>query len=118
MTPQESIQPINSSHESGRAEMASFPQRAQNDHAALAAKEVAGAKDKAAAREKQAAQETAKTATHAGSPWNIRMRFEVEPETQQVTVYIINRQSHEVIRTIPADELEKMQQGELLELFI
>lgn len=117
MTPQESIQPINGSYDQpGRAEMASLPQRAQYDHAAPTARERAGS-EKAAA-EKTPAQETKASTSASQSPWNIRMRFEVEPETKQVTVFIINRQSHEVIRTIPAEELEKMQQGDLLELFI
>jgi uncharacterized FlaG/YvyC family protein len=35
-----------------------------------------------------------------------------------VTVFIIDKQSQKVIRTIPSDQLEKMQQGDLLELFV
>jgi hypothetical protein len=105
MTPQESIQPINDrrvndhSYEPGRPEMGIL-QRAGGEHPAPGARE-------------------AKASTAAGeSPWNIRMRFEIEPETQRVTVFIIDKQSQKVLRTIPPEKLETMQQGDLLELFI
>jgi uncharacterized FlaG/YvyC family protein len=118
MTPQESIQPVNNSYEPGRAEMAILPQRAQAESPAPVAKEKSIGNEKPAANEKLGAHEAKVSSAAGGSPWNIRMRFEVEPETQQVTVFIIDKQSQKVIRTIPADQLEKMQQGDLLELFI
>lgn len=118
MTPQESIQPIGGAYEPGRPEMGAMPQqRVQADNLALAAKDKPQGSEKPVAQDKAAAE--AKVSSAAGqSPWNIRMRFEVEPETKQVTVFIIDKQSQKVIRTIPADELEKMQQGDLLELFV
>ena len=102
MTSQETIQPVNSSYEPGRIEMAALAQRAAAD------KETAAPREKPAAEAKAAA---------GDSPWNIRMRFEVEPETQRVTVFIIDKTSQKVIRTIPPEKLETMQQGDLLELF-
>jgi uncharacterized FlaG/YvyC family protein len=116
MSPQESIQPVSSSYEPGRPEMGAMPLRAQAENPAPAAIERPTSKEKNTGKDKPA--ET-KVSTAAGaSPWNIRMRFEVEPETKQVTVFIIDKQSQKVIRTIPADQLEKMQQGDLLELFV
>jgi uncharacterized FlaG/YvyC family protein len=48
---------------------------------------------------------------------DIRLRFQVDPKTNDVTVFLINRETHNVVRTIPAQELKDMPQGRLFEFF-
>jgi uncharacterized FlaG/YvyC family protein len=40
----------------------------------------------------------------------------VNEETKQVTVYVVDRESKRVIRSIPPDELNNLQAGDLVEL--
>ncbi len=47
---------------------------------------------------------------------NISIHFNVDDETNRLVVVVTERNSGRVIRTIPADELEKMQAGDLLKL--
>ncbi len=47
---------------------------------------------------------------------DVKMRFVIDPQSQQVTVLIFDKASQKVLRTIPADEMSKMQEGELVNL--
>ncbi len=49
---------------------------------------------------------------------NISIHFNVDDETNRLIVVVTERASGRVIRTIPANELEKMQAGELLKLAV
>lgn len=45
------------------------------------------------------------------------LEFQVDETTNDVTVYILDRNSHEVVRTIPPEELTNLNPGDLLQLF-
>ena len=47
---------------------------------------------------------------------NVSIHFQVNNETQELTVFVIDRASQRVIRSIPASELNKLQAGDLLKL--
>ncbi len=47
---------------------------------------------------------------------DIQLKFQVNDETKQVTVYVVDRESKRVIRSIPPDELNNLQAGDLVEL--
>jgi uncharacterized FlaG/YvyC family protein len=44
------------------------------------------------------------------------LRFKVDENTNDVTVYVLDRSSRQVLRTIPADQMKKLQSGDLLDL--
>ena len=48
---------------------------------------------------------------------NVQLKFKVDAETNDVTILILDRQSHRVIRTIPSEEILKLKEGDLVELF-
>ena len=52
----------------------------------------------------------------ANSLENISLHFRVDEETNNVTIFLVDRKSHKVLRSIPAAELQKMQIGDLLKL--
>jgi uncharacterized FlaG/YvyC family protein len=68
---------------------------------------------------KDAAQETSSFSNNAVGKGlsNIYLRFRIDPETNDVTLFVLDRAAKEVVRTIPADELAKLGPGELFELF-
>jgi len=39
---------------------------------------------------------------------DVRLRYQVDPETQKIVVMLVDRQSNEVIRTIPPEELQQL----------
>ena len=47
---------------------------------------------------------------------NISIHFRLDDETSSVTIFLVDRKSHKVLRSIPAGELQKMQIGDLLKL--
>lgn len=47
---------------------------------------------------------------------DVFLRFRVDDETNEITVYVIDRASKRVLRTIPPEELSEMKVGELVEL--
>lgn len=47
---------------------------------------------------------------------NVSIHFEVNDETKQLTIFVVDKKSKRVIRSIPASELSKLQAGELLKL--
>jgi hypothetical protein len=48
---------------------------------------------------------------------DVRVKFMVDAQTRDVTVLILDRASQKVIRTIPADEMANLNEGDILELF-
>ena len=82
------------------------------------------AADKAAAATTQAeskAQERSaveqKSAKTANPMTDVSLKFRVDAKTNEVSILILDRASHKVLRTIPPDEMNRMNPGELLELF-
>ncbi len=47
---------------------------------------------------------------------NISIHFQVDERSNELTVFVIDRASRRVIRSIPASELDKLQAGDLLKL--
>ncbi len=54
----------------------------------------------------------------AGSLANVSIHFRVDDETSNVTVFLVDRKTKKVLRSIPANELQKLQIGDLLKLTI
>ncbi len=55
-----------------------------------------------------------------GSPLSldtVRLRFNVDEKTREVTVLIFDRASNELIRTIPPSELKNFREGSLFQLY-
>jgi uncharacterized FlaG/YvyC family protein len=48
---------------------------------------------------------------------DVHLRFLIDPQSKQVTILLLDRASQRIIRTIPANELSKMQEGQLVDLF-
>jgi uncharacterized FlaG/YvyC family protein len=48
---------------------------------------------------------------------DVSLEFKVDPDNQDVTVLILDKKSRKVIRTIPPEELSKLREGDLVELF-
>ena len=47
---------------------------------------------------------------------NISIHFRVDDETNDVTIFLVDRKTKKVLRSIPASELQKMQVGDILKL--
>lgn len=47
---------------------------------------------------------------------NISVHFRVNDDTNELTVFVVDRNSHRVLRSIPISEFYKMQAGELVKL--
>jgi len=45
-----------------------------------------------------------------------KLKFQVDRESNEVTVLILDARSHEVIRTVPPEELSELSPGELINL--
>jgi len=54
--------------------------------------------------------------TQANSLANVSIRFQTDEKTNNVTIFLVDRKSRKVLRSIPASELRKMQLGDLLKL--
>jgi uncharacterized FlaG/YvyC family protein len=52
----------------------------------------------------------------AGTSSNVSVHFRVNDETNELTVFVVDRNSHRVLRSIPISEFYKMPAGELLKL--
>ncbi|MFN8383468.1 MAG: flagellar protein FlaG [Anaerolineales bacterium] len=68
-------------------------------------------KEKTQSDEKIASDET-------GSLVNVSIHFRVDDETDDITVFLVDRKSRKVLRSIPASELQKLQIGDLLKLTV
>ena len=49
---------------------------------------------------------------------DVHLKFQVDNETNEITVLILDKISKEVIRTIPPEELSNLRAGDLFELFM
>jgi len=49
---------------------------------------------------------------------DISLKFEIDAETNDITILILDRASQQVVRTIPPEEMAEMDPGELLQLFV
>jgi uncharacterized FlaG/YvyC family protein len=47
---------------------------------------------------------------------DVSLKYRVDAETKELTVLVIDKSSHKVIRTIPSEELKTFREGDLLEL--
>ena len=47
---------------------------------------------------------------------DVSLKYRVDAETKELTVMVIDKSSHKVIRTIPSEELKQFREGDLLEL--
>jgi uncharacterized FlaG/YvyC family protein len=52
----------------------------------------------------------------AGETPNISIHFRIDDQTQAVTVFVVDRATKQVLRSIPASELHKLKAGDLLQL--
>lgn len=52
-----------------------------------------------------------------GNGIDVSLRFQVDPDTNDVTILILNNSSRQVVRTIPAEDMNKMEPGEIVQLF-
>lgn len=75
----------------------------------------ARAKSEAKPAEDKVEKPAARTA--ADSSRNIRLRFEVDPKSNEVKVLLVDTATRRVVRTVPPDELRQLAEGELVELF-
>lgn len=77
----------------------------------------ASAASAAKAAERASAQPaTPKPAARGSSPNSIRLHFKIDPKTNDVTVFMVDTVSRRVIRTIPPEELQKLNEGDLVEM--
>lgn len=72
-------------------------------------------KPESKAKDKSA--ETDRSSSNAEALDNVRLHFRVDPKTHEVTVLMVDKASHRVIRSIPPEELNKLEEGDLVELF-
>ena len=91
--------------------------------AAAAFKQAATAVKQAPAQEKAAPPEKAprppvetSSAALVGNASNIALQFRVDEKTKDVTVFVVDKASKKVLRSIPASELAKLGAGELLKM--
>jgi uncharacterized FlaG/YvyC family protein len=56
--------------------------------------------------------------TQENSLENVSIHFRLDDKTNTVTIFLVDRKSRKVLRSIPASELQKMQIGDLLKLTI
>ncbi len=61
-------------------------------------------------------QETEKAALPITNNSNVFLKFKVDEDTRSITVYVIDRETKRVLRSIPPEEMNKLQTGDLLEM--
>jgi hypothetical protein len=54
----------------------------------------------------------------ARSGAEIALRFHVDPQTHEVTVFVLDKTHRHVIRTIPPEEMARLRAGEIIDLFV
>lgn len=55
-------------------------------------------------------------AEQGGGPSNVSIHFRLDDQTNDLTVFVVDRKTKRVLRSIPASELHKLQAGDLLKL--
>ena len=68
------------------------------------------------ALEADAAPQPAQRPAPADAFRNIRLQFKIDPKTNDVTVLMVDVNARKVVRSIPAEELQQLDQGELVQL--
>jgi hypothetical protein len=53
-----------------------------------------------------------------GKGTEIMLRFQVDPQTRQVTIFVLDKTHRNVIRTIPPEEMRRLKVGEIVDLFV
>lgn len=107
---QSSIKPIGSVQSSEGGALSKTPAAAQTE---------TDTQTKLIAARKEKAQMDAKnTANEVGCLANVSIHFRVDEKTNNVTVFLVDRESKKVLRSIPASELQKLQIGDLLKLTV
>jgi len=53
--------------------------------------------------------------TQVTKPANVHLQFKIDPATNDITVIVMDRESEQVIRTIPPEELSDLVEGDLFE---
>jgi uncharacterized FlaG/YvyC family protein len=48
----------------------------------------------------------------------VSLKFRIDAKTNDVTILVLDRANQKVVRTIPPEELSKLDPGELLEMFV
>lgn len=61
--------------------------------------------------------ETENTLSNQAKMADVSLKFQVDEETSDVTVFVVDKTSQRVLRTIPPEELDKLNSGDLLQLF-
>lgn len=56
-----------------------------------------------------------KPATAAGS---VSVSFRIDDDTNELTVYVVDRENKKVLRTIPSSEFSKLSAGDILQLTV
>jgi len=83
---------------------------------ALAQVEAAAAAKTADLPEPKPAKVDEKTALPVSNGSDLTIHFKIDEETKDLTVFIVDRESKRVLRSIPSDELNKLSAGDLLKL--
>ncbi len=68
------------------------------------------------ARQEKAQAETKNEIAEIDGLENVSIHFRVDDKTDNVTVFLVDRKTRKVLRSIPADELQKLQIADLLKL--
>ena len=61
-------------------------------------------------------EENAAEARKPAAQADILLKFRVDEKTNDITVFVIDRASKQVVRTIPPDEVTKLRAGDLIKL--
>lgn len=85
--------------------------------ASAAAKAVVSAQEKPSTHDNK----TSKAAESVSAPLvgnasSVSLQFRVDDQTKDVTIFVVDRKSKKVLRSIPASEMAKLQAGDLLKL--
>jgi hypothetical protein len=89
-------------------------------HASVAAyglEATSGTQKPAGPKSEPAPQTEAKPQAASGGFSDVRLKFQVDEKTNEVTCMVIDKSSHRVIRTIPPDELKNLREGDLVQLY-
>jgi len=68
-------------------------------------------------QDKKVEQKTAETTSTPVLNGDVRLKFIVDSKTKDVTVLVLDKTSHQIIRTIPTEELKKLTRGDLVSIF-
>ena len=78
--------------------------------------ETSTAHESVAAEANKSSKQVEEVSHQAGSVSNVSIHFRLDDKTNELTVFVVDRKTKRVLRSIPANELHKLQAGELLKL--